>query len=522
LRKKSEVKKILWVDDEIDQLKSQIIFLEGKGYSITPVSNGDDAIKLVGKEAFDLILLDEMMPGKDGLTTLEEIKEINPHVPVIMVTKSEEEDLMEQAIGKKIDDYLTKPVNPSQILSAVKRILEAKSIREDHLSQDYLKDFRRISDLLNARLEWQDWIEIHKTLSEWDLEVEKFKDMGLKQTHQGQRKECNLQFGKFIEREYQRWLGSEDSPPLSPGVAKKYLFPLLRDHKSLFFIVVDCMRLDQWLMIEPLLDEYFNIKTEFYYSLLPTATPYSRNAIFSGLFPDDLALKYPELWKRGPEDELSRNRYEHELMNEQLARLGLRLKTEPKYVKIVDKEEGENLSKRISTYTDISIFSIVFNFLDMLAHGRSESEILMEITPDEAAFRSLMRSWFTHSSLFEILKYLSTQDCEVVITTDHGSVLGTRGTIAYGRKDTSPNLRYKYGDNLKCDVKEALLIKNPKDYRLPIYSMGTTYIIAKEDFYFVYPTKLNEYRREYRNTFQHGGISLEEMILPVATLTPKR
>ncbi len=522
MRKKSEVKKILWVDDEIDQLKSQIIFLEGKGYSITPVSNGDDAIKLVGKEAFDLILLDEMMPGKDGLTTLEEIKEINPHVPVIMVTKSEEEDLMEQAIGKKIDDYLTKPVNPSQILSAVKRILEAKSIREDHLSQDYLKDFRRISDLLNARLEWQDWIEIHKTLSEWDLEVEKFKDMGLKQTHQGQRKECNLQFGKFIEREYQRWLGSEDSPPLSPGVAKKYLFPLLRDHKSLFFIVVDCMRLDQWLMIEPLLDEYFNIKTEFYYSLLPTATPYSRNAIFSGLFPDDLALKYPELWKRGPEDELSRNRYEHELMNEQLARLGLRLKTEPKYVKIVDKEEGENLSKRISTYTDISIFSIVFNFLDMLAHGRSESEILMEITPDEAAFRSLMRSWFTHSSLFEILKYLSTQDCEVVITTDHGSVLGTRGTIAYGRKDTSPNLRYKYGDNLKCDVKEALLIKNPKDYRLPIYSMGTTYIIAKEDFYFVYPTKLNEYRREYRNTFQHGGISLEEMILPVATLTPKR
>jgi CheY-like chemotaxis protein len=522
LKQKSEIKKILWVDDEIDQLRSQIIFLEGKGYHIIPVSNGDDAVKLVGKEPFDLILLDEMMPGKDGLTTLEEIKEINPHIPVIMVTKSEEEDLMEQAIGKKIDDYLTKPVNPSQILSAVKRILEAKSIRKDQLSQDYLKDFRKISDLLNTPLRWQDWIEIHKTLSEWDLEVENFKDMGLKQTHLDQRKECNLQFGKYIDKEYQKWLSSEDSPTLSPDVVKKYLFPFLRDHKSLFFIVVDCMRLDQWLIIEPLLDEYFNIKMDYYFSILPTATPYSRNAIFSGLFSDDLASKFPELWKRGPEDELSRNRYESDLMTDQLQSLGVRLKSEPRYIKIIDKKEGENLSKRISTYTDISIFSIVFNFLDMLAHGRSESEILMEITPDEAAFRSLMRSWFTHSSLFEILKYLSTQDCEVVITTDHGSVLGTRGTIAYGRKDTSPNLRYKYGDNLKCDTKEALLIKNPRDYRLPVYSIGTTYIIAKEDFYFVYPTKLSEYRREYRNTFQHGGISLEEMILPVATLRPKR
>ncbi|MGB2698124.1 MAG: response regulator [Candidatus Zixiibacteriota bacterium] len=522
MRQKSEIKKILWVDDEIDQLRSQIIFLEGKGYHVTPVSNGDDAVKLVGKEAFDLILLDEMMPGKDGLTTLEEIKEINPYIPVIMVTKSEEEDLMEQAIGKKIDDYLTKPVNPSQILSAVKRILEVKWIREDHLSQDYLKDFRKISDLLNTPLGWQDWIEIHKTLSEWDLEVENIKDLGLKQTHSDQRKECNLQFGKYIDKEYQGWLSSEDSPTVSPDVAKKYLFPILRQGKSLFFIVVDCMRLDQWMIIEPLLDEYFNIKTDYYFSILPTATPYSRNAIFSGLFPDALALKYPELWKRGSEDELSRNRYESDLMKEQLKSLGVRLKTEPKYKKIVDKEEGGNLSKRISTFTDISFFSIVFNFLDMLAHGRSESEILMEITPDEAAFRSLMRSWFTHSSLFEILKYLSTQNCEVVITTDHGSVLGTRGTIAYGRKDTSPNLRYKYGDNLKCDTKEALLIKNPKDYKLPVYSMGTTYIIAKEDFYFVYPTKLSEYRREYRNTFQHGGISLEEMILPVATLKPKR
>lgn len=522
MKQKSEIKKILWVDDEIDQLKSQIIFLEGKGYQVIPVSNGDDAVKLVGKQTYDLILLDEMMPGKDGLTTLAEIKEVNPHIPVIMVTKSEEEDLMEQAIGKKIDDYLTKPVNPSQILSAVKKILEAKKIREDHLSREYLNDFRKISDLLNSRLNWQDWIEIHKTLSRWDLEVENFKDLGLKQTHLGQRKECNLEFGKYVEKEYLDWLDSEESPVLSTDVARKYLFPIIKEEKKLFFIVIDCMRLDQWLMVEPLLEDYFFVKTDHYFSILPTATPYSRNAIFSGISPIDLASKYPELWKRGPEDELSRNRYEADLMREQLRRLGLRLRSEPKYVKILDKEEGVNLSKKITTYSDVSIFSMVFNFLDMLAHGRSESEILKEITPDEAAFRSLMKSWFTHSSLFEILRYLSTQECEVVITTDHGSVLGTRGTVAYGRKDTSPNLRYKYGDNLKCNPKEALLIKNPREYRLPIYSMGTTYIIAKEDFYFVYPTKLSQYRREYRNTFQHGGISLEEMILPIAVLRPKR
>ena len=510
------------MDDEIDLLRSQMIFLEEKGYQVIPVSNGDDAVKMVGKETYDLILLDEMMPGKDGLITLEEIKEVNPHVPVIMVTKSEEEDLMEQAIGKKIDDYLTKPVNPSQLLSAVKRILEAKKIREDHLSRDYLTDFRKISELLNTRLTWQDWIDIHKTLSRWDLEVEDFKDLGLKQSHLGLRKECNLEFGKYIEREYLEWLESEESPVLSTDVVKKYLFPVLKEGKSLFFIVIDCMRLDQWLIVEPLLEDYFFIKREHYFSILPTATPYSRNSIFSGIFPIDLASKYPELWKRGPEDELSRNRYEADLMREQLKRLGLRLSTEPKYVKVLDKDEGENLSKKITTYSDVSLFSMVFNFLDMLAHGRSESEILKEITPDEAAFRSLMRSWFTHSSLFEILRYLSTQDCEVIITTDHGSVLGTRGTIAYGRRDTSPNLRYKYGDNLKCDPKEALFIKNPEAYRLPVYSMGTTYIIAKEDFYFVYPTKLSEYRREYRNTFQHGGVSLEEMILPVAILKPKR
>lgn len=520
--KKEKPKRILWVDDEIGQLKSHIIFLEEKGYEVFPVSNGDDAVRLVEKRYFDLVLLDEMMPGKDGLTTLEEIKEKSPHLPVIMVTKSEEEDLMDQAIGKKIDDYLTKPVNPSQILSTIKKILDAKKIREDHLSKRYVEDFNRINVLLGSSTNFRDWVEVHRVLSEWDLELETLRDSDLLTTHKAQKKECDSEFGKFVEKNYTLWLQGVDPPVLSPDIVKKYLFPLLASGEKVFFIVLDCMRLDQWLSIEPVLNEYFDIKREYYYSILPTATPYSRNAIFSGLFPSELEVKYPELWKTGTKDDLSRNRYEHQLMDFQLKRLGLSFKSEPKYIKILSASEGENLAKKISTYRNTPLFSIVYNFLDFLAHGRSESEILQEITPDESAFRSLMKSWFLHSSLFEILKYLSTQDCVVVLTTDHGSILGIKGTVAYGKKDTSTNLRYKYGDNLDCNPKEALFIKDPKEYKLPLYSMGTTYIIAKEDFYFVYPTKFSQYQREYRNSFQHGGISLEEMIIPIATLRPKR
>jgi CheY-like chemotaxis protein len=518
---KEDVKSILWVDDEIDNLKSHIIFLEERGYKVTPATNGDDAIALIGKKNFDLVLLDEMMPGKDGLTTLEEIKEKNPHLPVIMVTKNEEENLMDQAIGEKIDDYLTKPVNPSQVLSAVKKILGKKRIREEHLSKKYAEDFNRVRSTLAGPVSWREWIEIHRLLSEWDLEMEDFKEIGLSETHFTQRRECDLEFGRFVERNYVDWVEKKDSPSLSVDVVPKYLYPLLLEKKPVFFIVVDCMRLDQYLYIEPILNQYFNLQREYYYSILPTATPYSRNALFSGLFPSEVARLYPELWKAGTEDESSRNRYERQLLDAQLQRLKLTFKTEPKYVKVLDIAEGDNLARKIYSYRNGSLLSVVYNFLDILAHGRSESEILKEIAPDEGAFRSLMRSWFLHSSLFEILKYLSRQDCTVLLTTDHGSVLGTRGTVAHGKKDTSTNLRYKYGDNLNCDQKDALLIKDPKGYKLPTYTMSTTYIIAKEDYYFVYPTKQSEYERQYKNSFQHGGISLEEMILPVTILRPK-
>jgi DNA-binding response OmpR family regulator len=519
---KEEIKHILWVDDEIDQLKSHIIFLQSKGYQVTEASNGDDAVALVGKKNFDLVLLDEMMPGKSGLVTLEEIKEKSPHLPVIMVTKSEEENLMDQAIGQKIDDYLTKPVNPSQILSAAKKILETRKIRVERMAQDYAKASAKIRSALFGALSWREWIDIHRELCEWDLEIDNFGDVDLRQTHQGQRRECNIEFGKYIESVYLRWLAKQDSPLLSVDVIKKYLSPALSQKKRAIFIVMDCMRLDQWMTIEPVLDEYFHLKRDYYYSILPTATPYSRNAIFSGLFPSELAQKHPELWKAGTIDDSSRNRYEHQLLDNQLKKLGVLPKSDTRYVKVLDAAEGEYLAKKMSSYKDTSVLSVVFNFLDILAHGRSQSEILKEMTPDESAYRSLTRPWFIHSSLFKVLQYLSAQDCVVVLTSDHGSVLGTRGTIALGKKDTSTNLRYKYGDNLNCNPKEALLIKDPQQYKLPRYNMSTTYIIAKEDYYFVYPTHYTEYEKEYKNSFQHGGISLEEMILPVITMTPKR
>ncbi len=514
-----ERKRLLWVDDEIDQLRSHIIFLEDRGYTVVPVSNGDDAISLVQKDHFDIVLLDEMMTGRDGLSTLEEMKQIDPNVPVVMVTKSEEETLMDEAIGRRIDDYLTKPVNPSQILSACKRILDARRIQGQQLARDYVAEFNRLnSQMASDEMGWREWVEVHKNLSRWDLLLDRFPDVGLKQTHEDQKKECNHAFARHVEANYQRWLADEDPPVLSVDVVAEHIYPLLLAKKQLYFVIIDCMRLDQWLAIEPILANYYDVTKHYYYSILPTATPYARNALFSGLYPGEIAKSYPELWKPGTADDQSKNRYERQLLDRQLRKMGLSLNPEPKYVKILDVEEAADVYRKLSSYFDTPLTSMVFNFLDILAHGRSESEILQEIAPDESAFRSLMRSWFLHSYLFEILKTLSQRDVVVVVTTDHGSVLCTRGTKAFGKKDTSTNLRYKYGNNLRCDTKQSLLIKKPREFKLPEYSFNTTYIIAKEDYYFVYPTKFHEYQRQYKNSFQHGGISMEEMILPVVVM----
>lgn len=518
---KEDVKEILWVDDEIEMLKPHILFLEGKGCKITPVATGEDAIEQVSRQPFDLVLLDEQMPGKDGLATLEEIKDLKPNLPVVMVTKSEEENIMNQAIGKKIDDYLTKPVNPSQIWSTVKKVLDSKKIRGGQMAQDYIAEFNRLREMLFGQMHWKDWITAHRRLSEWELEIAAHPEVGLDSMHFGQKREFNVEFGKYVEKIYPRWLAGEDPPVTSNGIVKNYLFPHLSRGKQVFFVVVDCMRLDQWLAVEPLVSEYFNVERDYYFSVLPTATPFSRNAIFAGLLPDEVAKVDAEAWGTASKDDSSRNRHERQLLDAQIARLGLKLKGEPKYVKVLDQAEGDNLARKISNYSSVPLLSVVYNFIDMLAHGRSEDEILSELAHDEASFRSVMHSWFLHSSLFEFLKQVAKWDCAVVITTDHGAVLGTRAALAYGKRDTSTSLRYKYGDNLNCDPKQAVLIKDPRRWRLPVFGLATTYIIAKEDYYFVYPTNFNEYQRAYKNSFQHGGISMEEMILPVVTLTPK-
>lgn len=518
---KTDAKRILWVDDEIERLQPHIIFLEGRGFKITGVSSGEDAVVEVEKGNFDLILLDEMMPGMDGLTTLEEIKKLRPHVPVVMVTKSEEEHIMNEAIGKNIADYLVKPVNPTQVLAVAKKNLESRKIQSDFFTRDYVQKFNQLRARLYGPMGPEDWIEIHQSLSQWDLELDKHEDDALRSSHESQKREFNLEFAKYIERQYPTWLHDDSGPVLSPEVIPHFVTPLLAEGKPVFFVLVDGMRLDQWLTVEPLVNEYHEIQRDYYYSILPTSTPFARNSIFSGRYPDDLAKVKPELWAAGTADERSLNRFEDEFLRDLYGRLKVKTKGDVKYFKIGDLKEGDGFTKKLASHSNVSLYGIVFNFLDILAHGRSRNRVLQQIARDESAFRSLMLSWFPHSTLFDIIKHAASVGATCVITSDHGTVLATRGTIAYGKRDTSTNLRYKYGDNLNCDPNESLLIKNPDTYRLPRMSLATTYLIAREDYYFVYPTNYHEYNRQFQNSFQHGGISLEEMIVPLAILRPR-
>ncbi len=515
--------KILWVDDEIDLLRSHIRFLTEKGYAVDTATNGEDAIAMVKQTGFDLVFLDEMMAGMGGLRTLAEIKDMRPSLPVVMITKNEEESLMEEAIGVKISDYLIKPVNPSQVLMACKKFLEGRKITGAAVSKDYIQEFNQISVALMNDMDHTQWVDIYTRLVSWSLELDDHPELGLKQTMLDQFRECNLAFGKYVERNYRDWLERSDNRPvLSPEVVDRYLIPELGNDKSVIFFVIDCLRLDQWLMMEGLLRDYFDISKEFYFSILPTATPYSRNAIFSGSYPSDVELRHPELWEKSEDDESSRNRYERQFLDKLLERRKIIVKPEPKYVKILDAEFGRSIEGNINSYAQTKLTSIVVNFVDMLAHGRSDSSLLKEIAPDESAYRSLTRSWFVHSSLFGMLRTLAkNKNVTVVLTTDHGSIRSLRGSKVLGDREASTNLRYKYGRNLKCEDKAAIFVKNPADFRLPKRGVAGNYIIAKEDFYFVYPTDYHKYLNQYRDSFQHGGVSMEEMILPVVKLEPK-
>ncbi|MBI5464833.1 MAG: response regulator [Ignavibacteriales bacterium] len=516
-------KKILWVDDEIDLLRAHLRLLEQKGYAVETATNGEDAIELVKEKSFDLVFLDEMMPGLGGLQTLAEIKEASPQLPVVMVTKSEAESLMEEALGSKITDYLVKPVNPSQILMACKKILEAKKITGEFVSRDYINEFREISMALTGPMDEKDWINLYMKITNWDRELDSHPDLGLRQTLLDQKRECNAEFAKFIERKYQSWLDSPNrSVMLSPDVVERTVLPHLNEKSSVFFFVIDCLRLDQWLEMEELLADYFTFDKEYYFSILPTATPYSRNSIFAGLFPSDLAKRFPEVWEASEEDENSRNRHEHMLLDKLLERKRIQLRPESKYVKILDAEFGRQFENNILSYAQSRLTSVVVNFVDMLAHGRSDSSLLKEIAPDEAAYRSLTKSWFQHSSLLGMLKTLGRQkNVKIILTTDHGSVRCLRGSKVIGDREASTNLRYKFGRNLKVDERQAVFVKNPADFKLHVSSVTTNYVMAKEDYYFVYPTDYHRYLNQYRDSFQHGGISMEEMILPVIQLQPK-
>ncbi len=515
-------RKILWVDDEIDMLKPHIIFLEQKGYEVGTAAGGEEAVERLREESYDLVLLDEMMLGMDGLTTLGEIKQLDPGLPVVMVTKSEEEELMNDALGRRIDDFLIKPVKPTQVFMAIKRILDGRRLLRDQQAQSYAQEFNELRSRIMGPMGWEDWIHVYSRMVNWDLELDRFRDPGLRQTHSDLSQSANVEFGRYIVDVYEDWVNDRgERPLLSVDIFKEFVAPRLKAKEKVYFVVLDCMRLDHWMSLVPSLEPFFNITNHYYYSILPTATPYSRNALFSGLYPIELTDHVPDLWRTPAKGEFSKNRYERKLMDLQLQRHGIRLSPEHKYVKIYEKDEADNVRRQMSSMHNHPFVSLVYNFVDILSHSRSESEILQELAPDEPAFRSLVRSWFNHSALYHIIVEMARQKATVVLTTDHGAMLGRRAALVRGNRDTSTNLRYKFGSNLGCNEKETFLIKVPSDYRLPSDGASKQYAIAKEDYYFVYPTEFHRYERQYRGSFQHGGISLEEMILPCAVMLPK-
>lgn len=519
---------ILWVDDEIELLRPHIILLEQRGYNVQQATNGEDAIELVQNNRFDLVFLDETMIGISGLETLSVIKDIDPSLPVVMVTKNEQESVMEEAIGRKINDYLTKPVNPTQILAACKKFLETQRITEKRITEEFHQNYSQISRQLMYDMSWSEWLDVYIKLVQRSIDLDKHPDVGLEHSLRDQWKECNQEFGKFVENDYHTWLVDKDkraadTPLLSPHIADTYLLPKLANGRPTFFIVVDCMRLDQWMVMEEFIRPLFNIQREYYCGILPTATPYARNSIFAGLFPTDINKHYPQFTiDERSTDEHTLNRHEKELFALLLQRRRVQLKNELQYIKIIDTDFGKRIEADILRYAKSHLTAIVINAVDMIAHSRSDYPILKEIAPDESAYRSLTSSWFQHSSFYGILKTLANvPDVQIVITTDHGSVRCLKGAKVMGDRETTTNLRYKIGRNVKAESKDAMIIRDTASYKIPAGGLATTCVIAKEDRYFVYPTDYHHYLQKYRDSFQHGGISLEEMILPVLILEPR-
>ena len=510
--------RLLWADDEMELLKAHLLFLEKKGYEVVTVTNGTDAIEECRKGGFDLVLLDEMMPGLSGLETLQRIKELAPQLPVVMVTKSEEEDIMNQAIGQQIADYLIKPVNPNQILLTLKKNIHRREIVTEAVQSGYQQQFQQLSMQIMDCRTWDEWADIYKRLVRWELELSA-TDSQMTEMLQMQKEEANRGFAKYVKQHYMEWVQGKEHPIMSNEIFKTQIFPLLNAGEKVFLVVLDNFRYDQWKMLERELGDQFEIDESLYCSILPTATQYARNAIFSGLMPEQIAQMFPELWVDEDEEE-GKNLNEEPLIQTQLERY--RRKNTFSYHKINTSTEADRLLQQLKTLEKNDLNVVVFNFIDMLSHARTESKMVRELANNESAYRSITLSWFRHSVIADLFRELAQTDYRVIITTDHGSIRANNPVKIVGDRNTNTNLRYKLGKSLSCDSKETFVIKEPRKAQLPAPNLSTSYVFATGDDFFAYPNNYNYYVSYYRNTFQHGGISMEEMIIPIITLKGKK
>lgn len=516
---------LLWVDDEVELLKAHIIFLEKKGYQVVTVSNGADAIEQCRQQTFDLILLDEMMPGLSGLETLQQIKDIQPATPVVMCTKSEEEDIMNQAIGSKIADYLIKPVNPNQILLSLKKNIHQREIVSEVTQSSYQQEYQQLAMQIMDSRTWKDWMDIYRRLVKWELELSS-TNSPMTEMLQMQKEEANLGFAKYVSKNYLDWMQqlaslslNEERPCMSPDVFKTKIFPHLNQGEKVFLIVIDNFRYDQWKVLAHDIGDLFDIEEDMYMSILPTATQYARNAIFSGLMPDKIAQMFPDLWVDEEEEE-GKNLNEAPLIQTQFDRY--RRHNTFSYHKINDSMGADKFLDKYNELKNYDLNVVVINFIDMLSHARTESKMVRELANNESAYRSITQSWLHHSVLSELFKLLSQSDYKVIITTDHGSIRATKPLKIVGDRNTNTNLRYKLGKNLAYSAKDVFVIKDPHKALLPAPNISTSYVFAYGDSFFAYPNNYNYYVSYYKDTFQHGGISMEEMLIPMITLSPRK
>lgn len=515
-------KSILWVDDEIESLESHRRFLTDHGYAVEAAAHGDDALELLRRQPYGVVLVDEQMPGQRGLELFGAIRSLDPSIPVVMVTKSEDSATMHEAIGLAIDDYLVKPVQPRQVLSVVTRLLDGDRIRQQHLSREFVSRFRELDERRATALGWREWIDLVRELAVWDIRLSEANEPGLLEALRAMTSGLRRDFAAFITRHYAGWIShpEADRPALSHDVVEEMVLPVLKEHGKALFVIVDCLRLDQWEAIQPLIAPYFEIETSYYYSILPTATPYSRNALFAGLLPRDIAAQHPAWWTEKEEESL--NAHEPELLARQLERLTGR-PVPVRYEKLFGGSDADELARKLPAYlSQGGVTALVFNFVDQLTHSRSESAILFEVAKDEAALRALTCAWFERSSLKAALLEAERRNVRVVLTTDHGSIHCHTPATVFAKRDATNNLRFKFGEDLRAeDANAAISVDDPERYGLPRRGMGVRALFAVGDRFFVYPTKLREYQARYRGAFLHGGASPEEMVLPIALLTPR-